>query len=255
MLSTPVLDLNLRSYAQDLGEDRHPFIQLVLPLSGALSLDIAGRESELAPGRAAFIDAGVRHSQMGEGPNRSLILDLGQSALDGAGRLHDRLASGPFLSLSPAASKLIDFMALQMTGDGVAAPTLRLWTPLLLDSLGCEPPRASSRLSAMLAQVEATPSAAWTASAMATRAGVSVSQLHALFRRELDTTPRAWLGELRLKRVAEQLAQTDLPIAELAYRGGYADQSALTRAMKRATGLTPGAYRRRCREESRSKNS
>ncbi len=103
-------------------------------------------------------------------------------------------------------------------------------------------------MAALLAQVEAQPAAAWTAAAMARRAGVGVSRLHALFRSEFDTTPRAWLSELRLKQVAEQLAQTDLPIAELAYRGGYADQSALTRAMKRATGLTPAAYRRRSRE-------
>lgn len=253
MPSTSAIDLNVRSYGRDLGEHRHEFVQLVLPLSGAISLDIAGQAGELAPGRAAFIGARVRHSQMGEGPNRSLILDLGQAALAESENLFDRLTSRPFVSLTPAASKLIDFMGLQLGDDGdVAAPILQLWTPLLLDSLGRQPPRPrsrrSARLAALLTQLQAEPAASWTAAAMARCAGVSVSQLHALFRSELDTTPRAWLGELRLKRVAEQLAQTDLPIAELAYRCGYADQSALTRAMKRATGLTPAAYRRRSRE-------
>jgi AraC-like DNA-binding protein len=248
MLSTSAIDLNVRSYGPDLGEDRHDFVQLVLPLSGAIHIDIAGQADELAPGRAALVGAGVRHSQLGEVPNRSLILDLGPEVLNGAARLLDRLGSRPFVSLSPASSKLIDFMGLQIADGGVAAPTLQLWTPLLLDSLAQEPPRPRSRLAALLAWIRAEPASPWTAAAMARRTGVSVSQLHALFRSELGTTPRAWLGELRLKRMAEQLAQTDLPIAELAYRGGYSDQSALTRAMKRATGLTPAAYRRRCRE-------
>jgi len=83
---------------------------------------------------------------------------------------------------------------------------------------------------------------------MATQAGVSVSRLHDLFRAELDTTPHAWLAEVRLRRVREGLAGSDLSIAELAYRSGYADQSTLTRAMRRATGMTPAAYRRRSRE-------
>ncbi len=124
MLSTSAIDLNVRSYGQDLGEHRHAFVQLVLPLSGAISLDIAGQEGALAPGRAAFIGAGVRHSQVGEGPNRSLILDLDQAEMSESDNLFERLTSRPFVSLSPAASKLIDFMGLQVAHGGVAAPTL-----------------------------------------------------------------------------------------------------------------------------------
>jgi AraC-like DNA-binding protein len=47
--------------------------------------------------------------------------------------------------------------------------------------------------------------------------------------------------------VRRLLSSTDLSIAELAYRLGYADQSALTRAMRKAIGLTPAAYRRQAR--------
>jgi AraC-like DNA-binding protein len=73
---------------------------------------------------------------------------------------------------------------------------------------------------------------------------MSVSRLHSLFREDLESTPHAWLSQVRLGRVQHWLATTNLSIAELAYRGGYADQSALTRAMRNATGLTPAAYRR-----------
>jgi AraC-like DNA-binding protein len=83
---------------------------------------------------------------------------------------------------------------------------------------------------------------------MAAAVNVSVSRLHALFREELDTSPKNWLREHRLARVREWLTSTDLPIAELALRAGFSEQSALTRAMRKASGLTPAAYRRQSRE-------
>ncbi|MHB1329902.1 MAG: helix-turn-helix domain-containing protein [Gemmatimonadales bacterium] len=39
------------------------------------------------------------------------------------------------------------------------------------------------------------------------------------------------------------MAELDRPLAEVAAAVGFADQSHLTRAFKRYTGMTPGAYR------------
>jgi AraC-like DNA-binding protein len=79
---------------------------------------------------------------------------------------------------------------------------------------------------------------------MAKSAGLSVSRLHALFRAELDTSPHAWLRDVRLARARAWLADTSRPIAEIALAAGFSDQTALTRALRDATGMTPGAYRR-----------
>lgn len=66
--------------------------------------------------------------------------------------------------------------------------------------------------------------------------------------------PQAWLAERRISHVRKWLAESDLPIADLALRAGYADQSALTRAMQRLTGLTPAAYRRQTRLEQKNRS-
>jgi AraC-like DNA-binding protein len=243
---TSRINLAVRSYGIDPGTDRHDFAQLVLPLSGSLDMDIGGRGGSVSPGRAAFVDFGAWHSQTSASPNRSLILDLDAASL--GPEIGEKLVRHPFAALTPAAGKLVDYMGLLM--DGSAAPTeaIRLWVPLLLDALVLDAPRPRSRLAALMASIEAEPGLPWTTVTMAERAGLSVSRLHALFRSELDTTPRAWLAEARLHRVSEWLRHSDHSIAELAYRGGYADQSALTRAMRKATGLTPAAYRRQNRE-------
>ena len=240
------LDLSIRSYGEDRGPDSHGFDQLVLPLSGALELDIAGQGGRLASGRAAFVVAGTQHSTMSDTANRSIILDLHLAHM--APQTAERLARAPFVSLTPAATKLIDYMGL-MIGEGRATPaTVALWTPLLIDALGQTPASAASRLARLAALIEAEPARPWTAASMAERVAVSVSRLHTLFQAELGMSPRAWLSEVRLRQARNWLSTSPVSIAEVAHRCGYGDQSALTRAMRRATGMTPASYRRQERE-------
>lgn len=254
MTSTPSADLHLRSYGQVGESDRHDFAQLVLPLSGTLLLEIEGRQGRLDPLHAAFVAPGAWHSQVSAAPNRSIILDLDLASVTPAAA--ERLIERPFPQLGEAARKLVEFMGIvaqeqqrheQCSAAPPAAALLRGWVPLLLDTLALDAPRPASRLAALMARVEAEPGLPWTTEAMARAAGVSVSRLHALFREELDTSPHAWLLDLRLARVRTWLAQTELPIAELALRAGFSEQSALTRAMRRATGQTPAQYRRAVR--------
>lgn len=243
---SPRFSLAMRSYGVNPDIDRHSFTQLVLPISGTLTLDIAGQGRDLEPSWAAFVDTGTGHATMSRRPNRSLILDLETGAVPPD--MRERLAHRPFVELPPQAIRLVDYMRMVAEDGDPAPPLVAHWVPLLLDTLVRQPPRPASRLAALRAAIEAAPGSPWTTGAMADHAAVSVSRLHALFRAELDTTPRAWLAGVRLDRVREWLRHTDRPIAEIAFAAGYADQSALTRAMRRATGLTPAAYRRQNRE-------
>lgn len=247
----PPADLHLRSYGRVLEPDRHAFAQLVLPLSGELLLDIEGRRGRLDPLRAAFVDTGAWHSQCGDAANRSIIvdLDLGTVIPETGARLRER----PFREIGPATRKLVEFMGLMADGGKLPAGVLQGWVPLLLDTLALDAPRPASRLAALLARIEAEPGLPWTTESMAAAVNLSVSRLHALFREELDASPHGWLREHRLARVREWLAGTDLPVAELALRAGFSEQSALTRAMRKACGLTPAAYRRQCRENGSSR--
>jgi AraC-like DNA-binding protein len=244
----PTVDLHLRSYGPLTAPDRHDYGQLVLPLDGALLLEVEGRQGVLDPLRAGFVAPGAWHAQHADAHNRSLILDIGADSLaPGAG---ERLFERPFAPLGAAARKLIEFMALMAdAGSGSVAPqVLQGWAPLLLDTLALDTPRPASRLAALRARIELEPGLPWSTDSMAKALGCSVSRLHALFREELDATPHAWLLEQRLGRAREWLATTEAPIAEIALRAGFSEQSALTRALRKASGMTPAAYRRRHRE-------
>lgn len=233
--------LDLRSY--DLpSSDAHEFAQMVLPLSGRLTLDIDGRGSVLHPLRAAFIAPGLVHTQFSDAPNQSLILDFDLAAV--APETAGLLAERPFAPIGEAAAKLVDFIGLMRAQGAASAGVLANWTPLLLESLTRQPLRPASRLAAALTRFAAAPGQAWTTDSMARVACMSVSHLHRVFRDELDTTPLAWLNAMRLRFVCRQLAESALPIAQLATLAGYADQSALTHAMRRSMDITPLAYRK-----------
>lgn len=245
MPSPSPVDLHIRSYGQVRDSDRHAYAQLVLPLHGAVALEIDGRERRLDPLQAAFVAPDTWHSQCADAPNRSIIVDIDAATI--APAVGERLHARPFAALAPEARKLVEFMGMLAARSAATPALVAGWTPLLLDTLVLDAPRPPSRLAALLASVEADPGRAWNTEAMARFAGLSQSRLHALFREEHDTTPRDWLLQLRLARVCERLAAGSEPIAGLAAWAGFADQSALTRAMRRTLGVTPAEYRRRRR--------
>ncbi|MYN15327.1 helix-turn-helix domain-containing protein [Rugamonas sp. FT107W] len=239
-------ELDLRSYAAEPLSGVHNHAQLVLPIQGSVIMDITGRGAVVHPQRAAFVAPGLLHVASATGPKRSLVLDFDLAAVpqDTAARLCER----PYASIGAPAAKLIDFIGLLRAQSGAGEATLAHWLPLLLESLARQEIRPASRLAAVLGQIEAHPGQAWSTEAMAKAAHMSVSSLHRAFRDELQTTPLAWLSELRLRWACRQLAHTGLPIARLATMAGYADQSALTHAMRRALDITPLAYRKRERQ-------
>ena len=66
------------------------------------------------------------------------------------------------------------------------------------------------------------------------------------FKRHVGTTLHRYLRELRLHRATQALLATDDSLAALADSHGFADQSHLTRELRRETGWSPGRLRCAC---------
>lgn len=79
---------------------------------------------------------------------------------------------------------------------------------------------------------------------LAERAGLSPYHFARAFRRSAGMTPRAFVELRRVERARRLLAESTLPIAEIAIEAGFGSQSRLTTAFKRAVGFTPAAFRR-----------
>ena len=74
-------------------------------------------------------------------------------------------------------------------------------------------------------------------------AAMSRSVLERKFREYLGHSPQAEIRSIQLKRVKELLAESDLPLNEIATLAGYAHPEYMSVVFKRTTGQTPGQFR------------
>ncbi len=72
---------------------------------------------------------------------------------------------------------------------------------------------------------------------------VSTSHLNLLFRRQAGTTPHDYLVRYRVTRAKDLLANTGLPIAEIARRTGFNSESNFAYRFSKMNGVSPRSYR------------
>ncbi len=73
---------------------------------------------------------------------------------------------------------------------------------------------------------------------------LSVSHFARAFKTSFRKPPHHWLADRRLDRARDLMMNSRLPLADIAARCGFADQSGLNRSFKRKHGLAPGIWRR-----------
>jgi len=77
---------------------------------------------------------------------------------------------------------------------------------------------------------------------------LSVSHFARAFRETVGRPPYRWLIERRVNRAKTYLLHSDLPLADIALRCGFADQSALNKSFRRLLKQSPGQWRRATKE-------
>jgi AraC-like DNA-binding protein len=74
--------------------------------------------------------------------------------------------------------------------------------------------------------------------------GYSRSYMQAKLKQQWGRSPGMVIREVRLQEAARLLQSSDLDVADIAERVGFTESTSLTRAFRRAFGMSPSAYRR-----------
>jgi transcriptional regulator GlxA family with amidase domain len=75
---------------------------------------------------------------------------------------------------------------------------------------------------------------------------VDFSEFHfnVAFRNSLGTSPHEFLIRRRIERAQQLMLSTEMPLCDIAFECGLADQAHLSRLFRRVVGETPAAWRK-----------
>lgn len=111
------------------------------------------------------------------------------------------------------------------------------------------------RIMRAVAILEREPQRPWTTAGLAREAGIGVRALYTDFRRVLDTSPMAYLRNVRLRRVHRELRQpsrnTGVTVAKVATTWGFSHLGEFAAAYRRFYGENPSATLRRAEAATR----
>ena len=82
-----------------------------------------------------------------------------------------------------------------------------------------------------------------TLDALGEEAGVHPVHLSRVFRRCTGEGIGEYVHRLRIRVACEQMLRPEATLAEIGLATGFADQSHFTRAFRKVTGMSPGAFR------------
>jgi AraC family transcriptional regulator len=225
----------------------HPFFSMLLAGTyrerfGGATWDGRPLDMVLRPPQAEHCD------EIGPRGATFLCVDVTQDYWDSLAAAGIRLERRAFESRRMSNTALRLLRAIHDRPAGCRPATEALVTEMI-GEYAAEGRRPASRAPRWLADLDerlrADPGGA-RLSAIAAELGLHPVHVSRVFKRHHGVTLSQHLRELRLRRAARDLLATDEPIAALAGRHGFADQSHLTRALSRAAHWTPAGLRCAC---------
>lgn len=237
------IHLELRSYC---GGDRHrhDYSQILLPMQGAMRLDVEGHRSVVSSNCVAIIPREHEHDFEPTADCSMLILDVEAGAF--AGEAEPALLRDLVPSLTRVEPWL--WRMFRQLGAEVEAGACRPSDAARMTMAGLQlvvpsaMPRPLSRAEGRVIDVARSRGAGRVAE-MARTAGLGQSRFHALFRATTGQSPKQSQLTRLFDEAADRLVTTELPISEIAYALGYQNASSFNRQFKRRFGLTPSEFR------------
>jgi AraC-like DNA-binding protein len=232
----------------------HGYHQLVFGLEGDTEFDLSGYCRPITAGWGCLMPSATGHAFHGLGDNRIVVVNLPVTEEDRElqSRIEALFSRAEYFNCTPHMQMLVKTLSQEMAqspGDTLlqdaCAGTLVCALQRQFDQQNRQARRNGQlNLDYVDSYIDLHMERRISVSELAGSACLSESQFYFLFREQTGRTPQQYILERRLTSVAQALVQTDLPIAELSARFGFAGQSALTRAFTRRYGLPPARYRR-----------
>jgi AraC-like DNA-binding protein len=236
----------------------HPVWELYLQMRGVSRWSAGGRRFTLGPGHLFAVAPGVVHHMVEESTAnhhfyfagidpaplfvRQPALARRWSGLPPVVHRADAAAlAEPFHQLMRelTAKRAYPEEGLALAVDRLALEAARLLEPgAATPELFTHP--AVTRVRTLL---DRTYERHWTLRELAGQVGLAPTYLAGLFVRELGVPPHRYLNECRVRRAAQLLRTSDLPVTAIGIEVGFGSGQHLARVFRQLTGVSPREYR------------
>jgi len=232
----------------ELDEHGHDELQICVVLGGAMWERVGGRERRLEAGDIRISPPGDRHRIRFAGDDcRCLLVFVPETVLERSARSvieQSRFLRAP--GLRPTAQCLLAQLhhpdaASPLVAEAGALEVLAQSTRIWRNDVASGPP---TWLRVVAAALDASAGSPPDLGTLAGRVGVHRVHLARAFRSHFGCSIGGYVRRLRLERARRLIMSTQLSLAAIAHRCGFADQSHMTRQVREALGRTPGAIRR-----------
>ena len=115
-------------------------------------------------------------------------------------------------------------------------------------------PDADSQIGTMLSYINEHCGEELTRESLGKRFHYHPNHINRLVRQATGMTLHHYISETRVRRAAEYLRDTTLSVTEIAHILSFCDSSYFSAVFQKYTGITPRAYRVRCRGEAKAQS-
>jgi AraC family transcriptional regulator len=239
-------------YVQEAFEPESSYLALVL--DGAMEKTFRCRSLSFEKGSALTMPAGTRHSaRFGSRGARIVIVKprhASSPAAQSLERLDELRGSGfAWLAWRLAAELRASDAGAPLAAEGFALELLAAATREVNGVLRSGPPPAWLRSAEEL--LRASMGECVGLGEVASAIGVHPAYLARVFKAHYGVSVGEYGRRLRLAWAASEIARSDTPLATVAIRAGFADQSHFTRLFRRHVGITPARYRAEAQRDER----
>ncbi len=241
---------------------RHPFLKVIYVLAGEGTVEVASRGLPFTAGDLVVVPS-ERRNRIVDAPGQPsslYVLCVTPAVLRFDRALLARLPAGcaeRSSYLANRAEALFRRLLFQQSHGGASASIAMVASALELLALLLEPPqeqaedtsKARREVRRYVSRLDTHFFETTTIDDAARRLGLSRRRFTQLFKEETGQGWLAYVHERAVDHAARLLAETEAPIAAVAFECGFSDLSTFYRRFKSLRGVSPGEWRRQARGE------